>query len=171
VLAERREPDLFEALVMVGPSPRYLNDGDYVGGFEAADIEGLLESLSSNYLGWSAAMAPVIMGNPDRPELGEELTTSFCTTDPDIAERFARATFLSDNRDDLPLVRARTLVLQAREDVIAPLEVGEYVARQVPDATLAVLDAVGHCPHLSAPDAVVGAVREFLLAQPLSSGA
>ena len=166
VLAEREAPDLFAAHVMVGPSPRYVNDGDYSGGFELADIEGLLDSLASNYLGWSAAMAPAIMANDDRPELGEELVTSFCTVDPDIAHRFARATFLSDNRADLPHVRARTLVLQSREDVIAPLEVGRYVAEHVPDGTLVVLDAVGHCPHVSAPGAVVDAMRRFLEPSP-----
>ena len=162
VLAERRAPELFDTLVMVGPSPRYTNTEDYVGGFELEDIEGLLDSLASNYLGWSAAMAPVIMGNPDRPELGKELETSFCTVDPEIAAGFARATFLSDNRADLAHVRARTLVLQSREDAIAPPEVGRYVAERISDATLVVLDAVGHCPHLSAPDEVVSAMRHFL---------
>lgn len=167
VLAEQRAPELFAALIMVGPSPRYINDGDYVGGFEPADIDELLDSLGSNYLGWSAAMAPAIVGNPDRPELGAELEKSFCTVDPDIAERFARATFLSDNREDLPRVGARCLVLQSREDIIAPPAVGQYVAEHVPDATLVVLDAVGHCPHLSAPDDVGIAMRDFLESSPV----
>ena len=101
VLAAIAEPERFAGLVLLTPSPRYVDDGDYRGGFSAADIDELLESLDSNYLGWSAAMAPVIMGNPDRPELGEELTNSFCRTDPRIARVFARATFLSDNRADL----------------------------------------------------------------------
>jgi sigma-B regulation protein RsbQ len=162
VLAEREEPDRFAALVMVGPSPRYIDDGDYHGGFGREDIEGLLDSLASNYLGWSAAMAPVIMGNPEDPELGEELRTSFCTVDPVIAEGFARATFLSDNRADLGAVRAPSLVLQCREDAIAPMAVGEYVADALPDGTLVVLDATGHCPHLSAPGAVVDAMDHFL---------
>jgi sigma-B regulation protein RsbQ len=162
VLAERKDADRFAALVMVGPSPRYIDDGDYHGGFAREDIEGLLDSLASNYLGWSAAMAPVIMGNPDEPQLGEELRTSFCTVDPVIAEGFARATFLSDNRADLRGVRAPALVLQSREDAIAPRAVGEYVADALPDGTLVVLDAVGHCPHLSAPGAVVDAMNHFL---------
>ena len=162
VLAEREEPDRFAALVMVGPSPRYIDDGDYHGGFGREDIEGLLDSLASNYLGWSAAMAPVIMGNPEDPELGEELRTSFCTVDPVVAEGFARATFLSDNRADLGAVRAPSLVLQCREDAIAPMAVGEYVADALPDGTLVVLDATGHCPHLSAPGAVVDAMNHFL---------
>ena len=161
-LAQIAAPQRFGSLVMVCPSPRYLNDGDYVGGFEQEDIDGLLSSLASNYLGWSGQMAPAIMGNPDRPELGEELETSFCTVDPDIAERFARATFLSDNRADLPRISVPTLVLQSREDVIAPPVVGQYVAEHVPGSTLVVLDATGHCPHLSAPDQVTSAISSFL---------
>lgn len=162
VLAEIAAPELFAGLVMVGPSPRYIDDVDYVGGFQAADIDGLLDMLASNYLGWSSAMAPAIMGNPDRPELGQELEASFCTVDPVIAERFARATFLADNRADLAKVKAPTLVLQSKEDIIAPLEVGNYVAHQMSNARLVVLDATGHCPHLSAPEQVVAALEAFL---------
>jgi sigma-B regulation protein RsbQ len=162
VLAEIAAPELFSALVMVGPSPRYIDDDGYVGGFGRDDIEALLESLASNYLGWSHAMAPAIMGNPDRPELGEELETSFCTVDPVIAEQFARATFLSDNRSDLPHVQAPSLVIQCQQDIIAPPEVGRYVAEALPDGTLALLSATGHCPHLSAPDQVVAAIEDFL---------
>jgi sigma-B regulation protein RsbQ len=162
VMAQITAPEIFSALVMVGPSPRYINDADYEGGFEQADIDGLLDSLSSNYLGWSHAMAPAIMANPDRPELGEELETSFCTVDPKIAAGFARATFLSDNREDLPRVTVPTLVLQSQEDVIATRVVGEYVARQIPDSTLVILDSTGHCPHLSAPGQVTAAIRSFL---------
>lgn len=161
-LAQIAAPERIGSLVMVGPSPRYINDEDYVGGFEQADIDGLLDSLASNYLGWSHAMAPVIMGNPEHPELSEELEASFCTVDPRIAAGFARATFLSDNRQDLSRVSAPTLVLQSREDLIAPVVVGEYVADRIPDSTLVVLDSAGHCPHLSAPDQVVDAIRAFL---------
>ena len=162
VLAAKREPDRFEKLVLVGPSPRYIDDGDYVGGFSRADIEELLDSLESNYLGWSSVMAPVIMGNPDRPELGEELTNSFCRTDPEIAKHFARVTFLSDNRADLANVKVPTLVLQCSEDVIAPRAVGEYVHAQIPGSRLLVLDATGHCPNLSAPAETIAAIRSFL---------
>jgi sigma-B regulation protein RsbQ len=162
VLAAAREPGRFAGLVMVGPSPRYVDDPAYRGGFQAADIEELLESLDSNYLGWSAAMAPAIIGNPERPELGEELTNSFCRTDPSIARHFARVTFTSDNRDDLAGVGVPCLVLQSREDVIAPLEVGEFVHARIPDSTLVVLDATGHCPNLSAPDQVVAAIHDWL---------
>lgn len=162
VLAAIEAPELFAGLVMVGPSPRYLDDGGYVGGFGPSDVDDLLDSLASNYLGWSSAMAPAIMGNPQRPELSRELEASFCTVDPAIAERFARVTFLSDNREDLPKVATRCLVLQCNEDIIAPRQVGEYVADRLPDATLVVLDATGHCPHLSAPDEVVNAIEAFL---------
>jgi sigma-B regulation protein RsbQ len=163
LIAVVAEPEQFAGLVMIGPSPRYTDDGDYRGGFTEADIEELLASLDDNYLGWSATMAPVIMGNPDRPGLGEELTTSFCRMDPSIARQFARVTFLTDCRDALPRVRVPTLVIQCREDVIAPIEVGQYVAQTVPHARLALLDATGHCPHLSAPDDTVAAIRAFLM--------
>jgi sigma-B regulation protein RsbQ len=161
-LAAVEEPDRFARLIMVGPSPRYINDGDYVGGFSQADIEGLLESLDSNYLGWSSAMAPVIMGNPEQPHLGAELTASFCRADPDIAKRFARATFLSDNRADLERLKVPTLVLQCSDDVIAPRAVGEYVHDRVPGSEITYLRATGHCPNLSAPDETVEAIRAFL---------
>ena len=162
VLAAAADPDRFSHLVLVGPSPRYIDDEGYVGGFAEEDIDELLESLESNYLGWSSAMAPVIVGNPDRPELGEELVNSFCRADPQIAAHFARVTFLSDNRSDLARARTPTLVLQSEQDAIAPREVGEYVAREMPDATMVVLDATGHCPNLSAPEATVDAIREYL---------
>ena len=161
-LAAARRPDLFDRLVLVGPSPRYVDEGDYRGGFSAVEIEELLETMDDNYLGWSAFIAPVIMGNADRPELGEELTNSFCRTDPAIARRFARTTFLSDNRADLARVSTPTLVLQSREDVIAPPEVGRYVHENLPDSELVLLDTIGHCPNLSAPDKVVDAITAFL---------
>jgi len=166
LLAAAEDPARFDRLVLVGPSPRYLDDEGYVGGFSRQDIDGLLESLDSNYLGWSAAMAPVIMGNADRPELGEELTNSFCRTDPAIAKQFARVTFLSDNRDDLRHVDVPTLVLQCRDDVIAPVEVGEFVERELPNAELVILDATGHCPNLSAPGETIAAIEAFLAGEP-----
>jgi sigma-B regulation protein RsbQ len=163
VLAAAAEPDRFASLVLVGPSPRYIDDEDgYVGGFTREDIEGLLDSMDSNYLGWSSQMAPVIMGNEERPELGEELTNSFCRTDPEIARSFARVTFLSDNRADLAKVEVPTLVLQCSDDAIAPEAVGRYVAEQMPGGRFAMLDAVGHCPNLSAPEQTADAIAEFL---------
>lgn len=162
MLAGITAPELFASHVMVGPSPCYINDGDYVGGFSRGDIDSLLETLEGNYLGWSSTMAPVIMGAPDRPELGEELTNSFCRTDPELAAHFARVTFLSDNRAEVPLLTAPTLILQSSEDLIAPLDVGRYMHRSLPDATLSIIDNVGHCPHLSAPSACIQAIDEFL---------
>jgi sigma-B regulation protein RsbQ len=146
----------------VGPSPRYIDDEGYRGGFSAADIDGLLESLDDNYLGWAGAMAPVIMGNADRPALGAELTSSFCRTDPEVARHFARVTFTSDNRADLAQVTVPTLVLQCRDDVIAPVHVGEYVRDAIPVSRMTVLDATGHCPNLSAPEETVAAMSDFV---------
>ncbi len=165
VLAAIAEPEWFEKLVLIGPSPCYINHEDYVGGFSREDIDGLLDSLDSNYLGWSSTMAPAIMGNPERPELGQELTESFCRTDPDIARQFARVTFLSDNRADLAGVSVPTLVLQCREDVIAAQAVGEFVHRSIPGSELVVLNATGHCPNLSAPEETSTAIRAFLAGQ------
>ena len=162
VLAAADRPELFDQLVLVCPSPRYIDDEGYRGGFSAGEIDELLETMDGNYLGWSAHIAPVIMGNPGRPELGEELHSSFCRTDPAIARRFARTTFLSDNRADLARVRTPSLVVQCREDVIAPPEVGAYVAEHLAGSRLAVLDATGHCPNLSAPDLLVAAMRDHL---------
>ncbi|MFF8868089.1 alpha/beta fold hydrolase [Streptomyces sp. NPDC015139] len=162
VLAAEVAPERIGALVMLAPSPRYINDDGYRGGFTAEDIDELLASLESNYLGWSAAMAPVIMGNAERPELGEELKNSFCATDPDMARVFARTTFLSDSRDDLKRVTVPTLVLECTQDVIAPREVGAFVHQAIPDSQLVTLDATGHCPHLSAPEATNQAITAFL---------
>ena len=164
VLAARREPDRFASLVMIGPSPRYIDDEGYTGGFGRADIDGLLESLDSNYLGWSSAMAPVIAGNPDHPEFGAELANSFCQTDPDIASHFAHVTFLSDNREDLAAVTTPSLILQCSDDVIAPIAVGEYVHGEIAGSTLVVMKATGHCPHLTAPVETIAAMKDFLAA-------
>jgi sigma-B regulation protein RsbQ len=162
VMAAARVPERLGALVMVAPSPRYIDDDGYRGGFSAEDIDELLESLESNYLGWSAAMAPVIMGNADRPELGEELTNSFCATDPEMARVFARTTFLSDSRADLKAVTVPTLILECTQDVIAPREVGAFVHQAIHGSELVTLDATGHCPHLSAPEATNEAMTGFL---------
>ena len=162
MLADLQRPGRIIGQVMVGPSPCYVNQQDYVGGFERSDIDELLSTLESNYLGWSSNMAPVIMGSPDRPALGEELTNSFCRTDPEIAKHFARVTFLSDHRAELPNLATPTLILQCSEDVIAPVAVGEYMHRVLPKSTLRIIDNVGHCPHLSAPSASTAAIEDFL---------
>jgi len=163
VLAATQRPDLFERLVLVGPSPRYVDDGDYRGGFSAGEIDELLETMDGNYLGWSQHIAPVIMGAPQQPGLGEELAASFCRTDPAIARHFARTTFLSDNRDDLQRVSTPALVVQCRDDVIAPVEVGRYVHDHVPGSEFALLDATGHCPNLSAPQQLIEAIEHYLV--------
>jgi sigma-B regulation protein RsbQ len=172
LLAANRQPELFSRLVLVGPSARYIDDpaSGYVGGFSEQDIDELLTSLESNYLGWSSAMAPVIMGNAERPELGAELTDSFCRSDPQIARRFAQVTFRSDNRPDLAGTTTPTLILQCSEDVIAPLAVGQYLNDQIAGSELRILRATGHCPNLSAPEETTAAISEFLKA-PLVSGA
>jgi sigma-B regulation protein RsbQ len=162
VIAAIQRPERFESLILVGPSPCYINDGDYVGGFSREDIGGLLDTLQSNYLGWSSTMAPVIMGNPERPELAAELAESFCRTNPDIAREFARVTFLSDNRADLPLLKMPVLILQCSEDVIAPECVGQFTYQQIAGSSFVQLRATGHCPQLSAPEEMVRAMRAFL---------
>ena len=162
ILAAIQSPGLFSKLVLVGPSPRYIDDSGYVGGFSEGQINELLEFLDTNQMGWSQAMAPAIMGNPDRPELSEELTNSFCRTNPDIAKQFARATFLSDNRDDLQRVTTPSLILQCSEDVIAPLDVGNYVHRHLVGSEFKMLRATGHCPNLSAPEETIAAIKAFV---------
>jgi sigma-B regulation protein RsbQ len=162
VLAAQKAPGMFGKLVLVGPSARYVDDEGYTGGFSAAQIDELLQFLEANHMGWSTQMAPAIMGNPERPELGEELTNSFCRTDPEIAKAFARVTFTSDNRRDLAAVAIPTLILQCKEDIIASREVGEFVHRNIPGSRMIVLDATGHCPNLSAPAQVIAAMRTFV---------
>ena len=161
-LASIEDPDLFDKLVMVGPSPRYINDGDYVGGFSSVQIEELLEFLDNNHMGWSNTMAPAIMGNPDRPELGAELAASFCRADPAIAKHFARTTVTSDNRADLKKIPAKTLILQCSDDIIAPLGVGKFVHDNIPGSEIFFMAATGHCPNLSAPQETITAIRAFV---------
>ncbi|MDY0910458.1 alpha/beta hydrolase [Microbacterium sp. CFBP9034] len=162
VLAANRDPSRFSRLILIGPSPRYINDGSYRGGFEPDDIAALLDTLDANYLGWSGAMAPVIMGNADRPELGDRLTTSFCSIDPEIARHFAHVTFLSDNRRDLAAVTVPTLVMQSSADAIAPTEVGYFVHAAIPGSRLIILNTTGHVPILSGPEEVVSEMRAYL---------
>jgi sigma-B regulation protein RsbQ len=165
MLASIREPERFERLILVGPSPCYINDPPaYVGGFERADIEGLLDVMEKNYIGWANFLAPVVMKNQERPELTRELEESFCSTDPKIARRFAEATFFSDNRSDLPKVKTPSLIMQCSEDAIAPLEVGEYLQRHLPQSTLRVMKATGHCPHMSHPEETIQLIKEYLTA-------
>jgi sigma-B regulation protein RsbQ len=164
ILAAKRAPERFSRLILIGPSPRYINDGDYIGGFERADLEGLLDLMDKNYIGWASFLAPVIMKNDDRPELTAELQESFCSTDPKIARRFAEATFFADNRGDLADCGKPSLILQCSEDAIAPQEVGRYVHHALPESTFRMMKATGHCPHVSHPDETIEAIREYLAA-------
>jgi sigma-B regulation protein RsbQ len=169
LLASLKEPGLFERLILVGPSPCYVNDPPgYRGGFDRADIEGLLDLMDKNYIGWASFLAPVVTKNPERPELARELEESFCSTDPRVARRFAEATFLSDNRGDLSRVTVPSLIMQCSEDAIAPAEVGEYLSRHLPHSTLRVLEATGHCPHMSHPEETVRVIKEYLEAEGIS---
>jgi sigma-B regulation protein RsbQ len=164
VLAANREPERFARLVLIGPSPRYINDHGYVGGFERADIDGLFEMMDKNFIGWANFLAPAIMKNPDRPELGAELTESFCSTDPINARRFAEATFYADNRGDLAAVKVPSLIMQCSEDMVAPLEVGHYLADHLAGSTLRVMRANGHCPHMSHPEETIALMKEYFAA-------
>ena len=162
MLAALKAPGLFARMVMVCPSPRYINDEGYTGGFSRADIDDLLQVLESNFMGWSRSTAPAIMGNAERPELAQALSDSFCRTDPAIAKAFARVTFLSDLRSSLPLLALPTLILQTRADMVAPLEVGAYMRATLPDCRLVLMEATGHCPHMSAPEETIAAIKRFL---------
>lgn len=163
LMAAEMAPNIFKSLILVAPSPCYINDEGYIGGFSKDEIDELLESLNSNHLGWSMAMGPVIMGNSERKELGEELSNSFCKTNPEIAKHFARTTFLTDKRQILPHVKLPSLILQCSNDVIAPVEVGEYMHQNMPNSILVIMNATGHCPNLSAPDETTAAIKAFLL--------
>lgn len=162
LLACNASPEKFLAQIMVSPSPRYINDDAYVGGFNNEDIDDLLNAMESNYLGWSSAMGPAIMGAPDQPALGIELSNSFCRNDPTIAKEFARTTFLSDHRSDLTKSNVPSLIIQCHDDIIAPVAVGRHMAKVTPHSTLHIIQNIGHCPHLSSPDASIHAIREYL---------
>jgi sigma-B regulation protein RsbQ len=157
-----RRPELFSALILMAPSPSYINETDYVGGMDKESVDGLLKAMESNYLGWAGSIAPAVMGNPETPELGLELTSNFCATDPEIAKEFARVTFLTDNREDLKKLHVESLTLQCSEDILAPLEVGYYIRENTANNTLVVLKATGHCPHLSAPEETIDAIKTYL---------
>lgn len=161
-LAAVKRPDLFEKLVMIGPSPCYINGEDYIGGFTKQDIDNLIETLESNYLGWSSFITPVIINNPEMPEFSEELKNSFCSMNPEIAKHFAKVTFLSDNREDLSKVPTPTLLIQCHPDVIAPVQVGEFIHQKMPNSQYELLNASGHCPHLTAPDQVISSILSYL---------
>ena len=162
VLASIRQPSRFSKLIMIAPSPRFINDPPYVGGLERNDVEGLLSLMDHNYIGWASHLAPLVMANAERPELAGELEQSFCSTDPVCAKTFARATFFADNRADLPRVSVPSLILQVSDDAIAPVAVGRYMHEHMPGSTLTIIEATGHCPHMSHPDLTIRAMQDFL---------
>ncbi|HKO67525.1 MAG TPA: alpha/beta hydrolase [Burkholderiaceae bacterium] len=166
MLASIVAPEPFERLIHIGPSACYVNDAEYTGGFERKDIEGLLDLMEKNYIGWAAFLAPVVMKNPGRAELTEELQASFCATDPRVTRQFARVTFLSDNRADLAKVTVPSLILQCSEDAIAPSTVGLYLRDALPHATLRQMSATGHCPHMSHPEETIALIKEYLQQAP-----
>lgn len=162
MLAAIQKPSFFSHLVMVCPSPCFLNDGDYIGGFTEKDFEPLLESLDSNYLGWTSAITPVISNRPDKPEVAEELKNSFCRNDPEIAKHFAKVTFSADHRKEVTLCATPTLIVQTVPDALAPVSVGEFMHKKMPNSVLKILNTPGHCPHLSDPEQLIQAMDEFL---------
>jgi sigma-B regulation protein RsbQ len=165
MLAAIQNPELFKKIVMIGPSPCYLNKEEYKGGFSEADLKELSESLDSNYLGWTSAITPVIANTPDRPEIANELKNSFCRNHPDIAKHFAKVTFSSDNREDLSLLKTETLIIQTNPDLIAPVPVGEYMNKNISNSELIIVNTPGHCPHLSAPQLIIDPILSFIQSQ------
>ena len=161
-LAAIIQPAIFKKLVFIGPSPCYITKGSYIGGFDQETIDSLLEVMEEDYISWAKSLAPAIMDKNNSPLLGKELSDSFCSIDPAIAKQFARVTFLSDNRKDLPLIPVESLTIQCSDDMIAPMEIGEYINQNTPGNTLTVLDAYGHCPHMSHPEKTITAIRAYI---------
>lgn len=161
-LAAIKRPDLFEKLIFIGPSPCYIKSGDYLGGFDQETIDTLLEVMEEDYISWAKSMAPSIMNTENGSELSTKLTDSFCSIDPDIAKQFAKVTFLSDNRKDLPLIPRESLTIQCSDDMIAPLFVGQYIKENTPNNTLKVIKAYGHCLHMSHPAETIAAINAFI---------
>ena len=162
VLASIKDPGIFKKLILIGPSPCYINKEEYKGGFDQETIDTLFEVMDEDYISWAQSLAPAIMGNQNDPAPGKQLADSFCSIDPVIAKQFARVAFLSDNRKDLPLVTVQSLTIQCSVDSIAPLVVGQYVHEHMPNNRLTVLEAFTHCPHMSYPDQTIAAIRDYL---------
>lgn len=162
MLASIKKPSIIKNIIMVAPSPCYLNDPpEYFGGFEKEDLEGLIQMMELNFIGWANYLAQLVMKNPERPELSEELEESFCSTDPTVAREFAIATFFSDYRSHLSAIKIPALILQCSDDTIAPVEVGNYMKQQMPHSELKQMKATGHCPHMSHPEETIQLMNEY----------
>lgn len=162
MLASIERPELVEKMVMIGPSPNFINDGDYYGGFERSDIEGLLDMMEVDYERWAAYLAPVVLQNEDRPDLAEDFEEVLCSNDPAIMRQFAEVTFTSDVRGELQKLTVPTLILQTSFDAIAPVKVGEYVHGQLPNSELMLMEATGHSPHVSAAEETIAKIKTYL---------
>jgi sigma-B regulation protein RsbQ len=162
VLAANAQPERFRALVLVAPTPSFMNDADYRGGFSREDIEGLTEMIDANYLGWSQQMAPTIAGQAPGEPAADDLTQSFCRTDPRIAQHFARVTFYADCREDMKRLSTPSLILHCDDDPLVPMEVGDWMQANIPGSRLEILTVSGHCPHMTAPEQTIQAMRRYL---------
>jgi sigma-B regulation protein RsbQ len=162
MLAAKLEPHRFSRIIMLGPSACYINDPHYKGGLEREMVDGILATIDAGTHDWAYNLAPVIMGNPDRPELAAELSTLFCELDPKVASQFARATFLSDNRPQLAALKVPTLIMQCSEDIVAPEAAGSFIHRSIPGSTMVKLQATGHVPQVSAPMETISVMKGYL---------
>lgn len=163
LIASIDSPQYFANMVMICPSPCFLNfPPNYFGGFERKDLEELIDLMDKNYIGWANYLAPLVMGSNNSPELIGEMSGSFCSTDPIIARVFAEATFFSDHRDILPKAKHPALVLQSRVDALASPSVGEYVQNNLPNSKMEIIDAEGHCLHMTCPEKIVQQIIDFV---------
>ena len=161
-LASSLCPTRISGLALVAPSPFFMNDGDYIGGFARETLDGLVDLMEQNFFGWTGQVTPLIAGDGDTGPATTELSESFCRTDPDIAKHFGRVTFLSDHRADMKLVTTQAIIIQCAHDTLAPVTVGHWLFGNMRDAQLAVIDATGHCPHLTAAEITTDQIRAFL---------
>lgn len=162
LLTAIKRPDFFSKLILVGASPRYLNDVDYVGGFEQQDLDALFDTMANNYFAWVSGFSAAAMGNPDKPQLAESFASTLKVIRPDIAQSVARVIFQSDYREELPKLDKKTLIIQAKEDIAVPIEVAEFLNKQIANSKLTVIEAYGHFPHISAPQEVINEIEQFI---------
>ncbi len=161
-LAALKCPERISALALVAPSPSFMNDAAYTGGFDREALEGLVNLMDENFLGWTSRVTPTIAGEDRAGETAAELTQSFCRTDPAIAKHFGRITFLADHRADMKRVEAPAAIIQCTDDALAPVDVGVWLSENMKRGTLKFIEATGHCPHMTEPAKTTEAIREFL---------